>query len=186
VIPRPIFKIFAFLLLPALPIAALWLWFHYAAEPKGYYLSYRSGFLYERLLLPPLPRSPWSTPEPEHYQLLGVQCDRQLCLATPATYAAKVPTMDITQYVPRAVVRAQLDQHVYHGSGIGTLLSVLVPAFAVWFCLFICAAILDYKRHQRMLNGIQILGRWPVPAWRFSGIWHRPCDTRIQTERLSR
>jgi hypothetical protein len=172
-IPRPIYKIFAFLLLPVLPAVSLWLWFHYASEPKPYYLSYRSGFLYERLLVPPFPAFPGTRRQPERYSLLAIRCPQGYCLATPETFKARIPVIETTFPQSREQVRKLLDDSVYHGNPMNSLLWILTFSLFLWSLLLLSALILDYRRRLRQLNGIQILGRWPVLPNLFAGRFGR-------------
>lgn len=171
--PFPVYKTIAGLLAPLMPLGALWLWFAFAADPKPYYFSYRSGFLYERLLLPPFPTFPGAKKTPEHYDLLAVQRGKFLYLATTDDFKAHTPTVPMRQFAPASTVLEELNTQVYDGSGLATVLTVIVPTMMLWFVLFLAALVMDWRRGNRALQGVQLNGRWTTPIQRFSGFFSR-------------
>jgi hypothetical protein len=168
-IPRPIYKILAvpvWLLLSALFVAAWWAW---APDLQRYYMGPRSTFVYERLFLPRFPSLPGTKPVAEHWTILGYPCGAGYCVGSPAYQASGKPLVDVVQYEPREVVKAELNRTVFGGSSFGHLWVALLASGLLLCYLVPMAIVLDFRRRRKILKGVQIQGRWPVTPERFSG-----------------
>ena len=179
----PLFKAAALLLWVASSMGAFWMWIHFTAFPRGYYLSSASWFYYERLLLPRFPRLPWTKPTPEHYTILGYDCPTGLCLATPESVKTGYKVKEIELYLPKEQVSAILADKVYGGSAIS---AIILPILYVPFALvafFSVGVYLDIRRRRQYLYpGKQVSGRKFVPATRFGGRFPSQDDLHIDIE----
>lgn len=181
-IPRPIFKILAVVLWPTLSLGLFWAWWHWADEPKTYYLGWRSKFLYERLVLPSLPALPGRHTEPEHSTLLGYRCGRGYCLATPGSIASGKPVENFVQFAPSSLVKQELDQQVYGGGLTAAFWLPIFGSIALFVTMLPGSIYFDYKRRKRILKGVQIQGRWPVRAEDFAGFFAKVQKSTVQID----
>jgi hypothetical protein len=188
-IPRPIFKLAVLPIWLLVSIGSFWLWAVLSNQLKPYYLGWPSKFLYERLWLPSMPRMPGTKPEPEKWSVLAFSCpppSKSLCLAGPGDTRHGAPLFIYDYEAPREVVRALLANKIFHGSA---LTALWFPAGMTVFSLpllFTAAFILDFRRRRRLLHGVQIEGRWPVPVTAFTDLLERlhSGSVRINVEKV--
>jgi hypothetical protein len=168
-IPRPIFKILVLPVWALLSFGFLALWWQWLPALDKYYLTPRSGCLYERLFLP---RLPFHRPG-EQWTVLMYACPGGYCLATPADQEAHKTLVLWSWKAPREVVRKKLAYILFGGSFWGSMWWVYVGSIMLFLWMIPCAVLLDLRRRRRILKGVQVLGRWPVAPDRFSGWFAR-------------